>query len=266
MKIKKAFSFNEEKDAEEIILNGFPDNTIDYNKIYLVAKYLRQTFSYGAIRLEKELIKFCQKQDKFFNPVTEAETIKKWIKSAMNYNLRKIESVIVSQKEIDFLKTIQNPKERKILFVTLILSKTLKQRATKKNKQELKTSDNYYVRYNNFQDIIRLSGLNGISEVSLADIFYKHKKNFTFYSPEKELIKLDFVDIKPDNPFVLSDLENIMNYYDAFFGKPKPAGICEKCGESFEKNSNKQKYCKNCSKVLRREQKRSWIKKSREKS
>ena len=123
MRSKKVFSFDEEKDAEEVIKNGFPNGTIDYNKMYLVAKYFRKSFKYGAIRLERELIKFCKDQDRNFNPVIDADSVKKWVKSAMNYELRKIDSITISQKEIDALKNIDQPHERKLLFITFVLSK-----------------------------------------------------------------------------------------------------------------------------------------------
>jgi hypothetical protein len=104
MRTKKHFSFDEEKDAEKIYNNGFLNGTIDYSQMYLVAKYIRQTCGYGEIRLEKAVIKFCENQDKNFNKITEADTIRKWVKSALNYDLRKIDSVTLSVKEIDILK------------------------------------------------------------------------------------------------------------------------------------------------------------------
>ncbi len=47
--------------------------------MYIVSKYIRQTFDYGEIRLEKAVIKFCKEQDPNFNPIMERESIKKWI-------------------------------------------------------------------------------------------------------------------------------------------------------------------------------------------
>ena len=70
MRSKKIFSFDEKKDAEEIITNGF-EKGIDYSKMYVVAKYFRSISGFGAIRLERELIKFCKTQDANF---AEADT------------------------------------------------------------------------------------------------------------------------------------------------------------------------------------------------
>lgn len=263
MRNKKTFSFNEEIDAEKLYNNGFENGVIDYSSMYLVAKYIRQTFGFGEIRLEKEIIRFCKKQDKNFNPVTEASAIKKWINSALNYDLRKIDSISVSQKEIDFLKDIKNNRDRKLLFSTLVFSKALKKGNVKRNKSKLKTSNNYYIHYSNFSDIIRLTKLTNISEIDLADIFYAHPELFTFYEPERELIRLEFVDKNPQKEINIFNLNNIAEHYTILFEKKKPVSICMNCGKEITKNSNKQKYCKKCAKEIRLRQKREWIKEAR---
>jgi len=264
MRNKKSFSFDEEKDAEVIYNQGFPDGNIDYSKMYLVSKYIRQTFDLGEIRLEKEIIKFCKKQNKNFNPVIEASAIKKWVKSAINYDLRKVDNISVSQKEIDILKTISNNKNRKLIFVALVFSKALKVSSVKRDKTNLRTSENYYIHYNNFSDIIRLSRLNNISETDLADILHEYKELFTFYNAERELIRLNFVDKNPKKEIVIYDLNNIINYFYILFEEHRPNSICIKCGKPIKKNSNRQKTCKDCSKILARERKGRWKKKHKE--
>jgi len=260
MRNKKVFSFDEERDAEQVIREGFPNGAIDYSKMYLVAKYFRQKFNYGEIRLERELIKFCKTQDKNFNPVVDSESIKKWIKAAMDYNLRKIESVTISQKEIDFLKGINVSKDRKLLFLTLILSKALKK--IEHTKQAV--SDKYYIRYNNFLDIVRLAGISNVSEVGLADIIYKYREYFTIYSPERELLKINYAD--PTGEGVeIDDMDRIMDYYNLFFENKKNMIFCEVCGKQVEKNNNKQKYCKECSTARRKLQVNKSVKKLRDK-
>lgn len=254
MRTKKHFSFDEERDAEKIYNNGFPNGTIDYSQMYLIAKYLRQTFGYGEIRLEKAVIKFCKTQDENFNEITEADSIRKWVKSALNYDLRKIDNISISKKEIDTLKKINNNKDKKLLFIILVFSKALKKGSVKRNKSNLKTSDNYYIHYNNFLDIIRLSKLTNTSEVDLADILYKYKYLFTFYKPERELIRLEFVDKNPKEKTIMSDLNDVSRYYSIFFEKQKQDSFCAKCGIKIIKNSNKQKYCIECAKIVDREQ------------
>ncbi len=251
MRSRKTFSFNEEKDAEWVIINGFPNDTLDYNTMYLVAKYFRKNFGYGAIRLEEELIKFCKLIDYNFNPVVEAEIIKKWVNSAMNYDLRKIKQIRITQKEIEFIKRIENPKERKILFITLALSKALKQGSIRKDKSKIKTSDKYYIRYNNFSDIIKLSEIKNSSDIEIARILHKYKEHFIFYSPEKQLIRLNYVDPVISHTDETLDPSKMIEYYNSKFGKL--SSICSVCGNAFEKKSNRQKACSECSNELNRQ-------------
>jgi hypothetical protein len=264
MRNKKIFSFDEKKDAEEIILNGFPNGAIDSSKMYLVAKYFRQTFDYGAIRLERELVRFCKEQDKNFNPVTDADLLKKWIKSALAYDLRKIDSVTISQKEIDVLKTIEVQRDKKLLFVALLLSKALKHRNTKIKQKDIKTSDKYYIRYSNFLDIIRLSGIKNVTEVDLTKIFYKYQNLFTLYNPRREVIRIEYADKNSENGILIENLERMMEYFDLLFGKNKLTGICSVCGREIIKNSNKQSRCKECSQVIRNNKQKELMRRKRQ--
>lgn len=267
MKNKKSFLFDERTEAVNILTNGFEDGKINYSKMYVVAKYLRESLGFGKIRLERELVDFCKKQDSNFNPIVEGEQIKKWVKSAMNYNLRIINSVFLTKQEIDFLKNIEVAKDRKILYVTLVLSKALKKKNSKKGKSDSqKESQNYYIRYSNFGDIIKLSKISKLTEIQLAKIFNKHKDCFKFYSPEKELIKLEYASPDSKEGYEISNLSNLTESYLSFFENIKDLSICESCKSTFEKNNNKQKRCKECSKKIKREQKKDWIKEARKKS
>jgi hypothetical protein len=265
MRNKKMFSFNEEQDAENIIKNGFP-NGIDYIGMYVVAKYFRKMLGYGAIRLERELIYFCIKQDSNFNPVIEADIIRKWVNSAMNYGLRKIESVLITQKEIDFLKTIELNKDRKILFITLILSKAIHNASTRK-KSSKGHSENYYIRNNNFLDIIKLSGVRNMTEINLADLFHKYPALFTVYYPEKQLIKINYAD-NTANGLIIDKLDKLLDYYELFFGETIAKNShrkfnCERCGRELEKANNSQKYCKECSKIIKNTRQKELMRKRR---
>lgn len=217
MRNKKEFVFDEEKEAEKIVLNGF-NGFIDYSKMYSVAKYFRQAFGYGAVRLERELIFFCTEQDKNFNPIVEAEYIKKWVSSALKYKLTKIDNITISSEEVAVIKKIKTHSEKRVIFATLIISKASKKRySSKTDKDKLQTSDSYYVNYGNLLNIARLSKVTGMGEVKVARIFNKHNHLFTFYSAEKELVRLEFVSKTTDNAYIIEDLTLFIEYYNKIF-------------------------------------------------
>lgn len=253
MRNKKIFIFNEEKEAEKIFKNGFSGSSIDYTKMYMVAKYIRKIYGYGEIRLEKELIRFSKQNDPNFNPILEARSIRKWIKSAMEYDLRNIEGVYISKKEISKLNSIKNNRDKKILFSILIFSKALKKGNVRKKKKDIKESPYYYIHYNNFQDIIRISKLNNVSETDLADILHNYRNMFTFYNPSRELIRVEYAEKEKETDIHIGDMENTIDYYDILFKEHKIVGKCERCGDEIVKNNNKQKYCKDCAKAVSNE-------------
>lgn len=261
MRNKRIFLFNEEKEAAYIYNNGFSGSALDYTKMYLIAKYIRKITNYGEIRLEKELIRFSKQHDKNFNPILEAKNIKKWVKSALEYNLRDIPHVSISKKEISKLNAIKNNRDRKILFSILIFAKALKKGNVKKKKRDTKPSPFYYIHYNNFPDIIRISKLNNISEIDLADILHNYKHMFTFYNPDRELIRLEYGE--KEGNIIIGDLNNIMKYYDILFEEHKIIGYCERCNKEITKNNNKQKYCKDCARIISNEKHKNIMRKKR---
>jgi len=268
MRNKKLFSFDEKRDAETIIQRGFPDGDINYTEMYLVAKYFRQTMNYGEIRLEREIIRFCKEQDKDFNPVVEATAIKKWVRSAMNYNLREIYSISISQKEINFLKTIEIEKDRKLLFMALVLSKGLKLGNTTKKNRIPNTSTNHYIPFAKFSDVIRLSGIKNLTEVQLADIFWKYKPAIIVCYPKRELVKLDYADKNPETEISLDNLNELLSYYqllltEPYTGKEKIL-MCANCKKETKKEYNNQKYCKACSVIVKKEKDKKRMKKKYE--
>jgi len=250
MRIKKDFLLNEKEEAEKIIENGFENNKIDYGKMYLIAKYFKDKNNYGAVRLEKELIDFCLKIDKDFNPITQRGYIKKWVNSAMAYSLREISEIYISKKDVEFLKTIPSEKDRKILFATLVIAKALKISGTRRKKKEYSKSDRYYIKYNNLSDIAKISGIPNLTEMNVADLFHKYVQYFTVYPPEKELLEVKFVDKEDNKDIRITNFNDITDDYNLILGKDIPTFVCESCGQKFEKTGRYQKYCRECGKRI----------------
>lgn len=270
MRTKKIFSFDEKKDAEEILRNGFKDNTIDYSKMYVIAKYFKDEFGYGEKRLEKKLIDFCLEHDKNFNPIVDSDIIKSWVKSAMMYSLRKIDKLDLHQEEIEFLKKVNTNRERKLLFSILIMAKALKHRDTRRDRSKKNPSDKYYIHYNSFMDIIRLSKMQGITEIGLASVIHKYIEHFTLYNPEKQLLRVNYVHNTGVVLETITEFDNIMSYYDKYLqtkGENMTAliiGYCARCKKEIEKKSNRQKYCKDCAKDVYREKQKETMRNRRE--
>ena len=258
MKVKKYFYFNEVKVAEDVIHNGFGGKGIDYGKMYIMAKYFKEVLGYNGDDLERELILFCQKHDPTFNPVINASGIKRWLLAAEKYSLRRIDHVTITEKELGILSNIKKPRERKILFIALVLAKARKKGNTRIGKTEFREPDNYYIKYDNFADIIRLAGFPSLTEHGVKKVLYNNKHLITQYYPEKELIKLEYAD-SGKTGFAIYDLENISDSYEVFFGKD--LATCELCGKAFSRTNNRQKYCGACSEKARAQRRVGYMQK-----
>ena len=263
MRIKKYFIFDEETKAKQIIKNGFPDNKIDYGEMYLVAKYFRQKYNLKEKELREILIKFCKKQDGEFNPIRDSKNLRKWIKSAMNYNLRIINSITISENDINFIKKIETERDKKIFFAILVLVKSFKKGSTRIG-IDYKKSDKYYLRYSNLGDIIKIAGLKNTKDVDIAKIIYNYQEHFTFYMPEKELIRVEWIDKTPQGEITISEFDNLLSLYAILFGEKFER--CSICGKEYIKKSNRQKYCEKCVEDIKRKQTRKRVAKHRERS
>lgn len=263
MKFDKKYSFDEEAEAVEILKNGFPDGNINYIGMQKVAKYYRNVLNFGKKRLENAIIDFCKQQNPDFNPVIEAESIKKWIRSAETHNLRKINEIIITKSEMDAIKGIKNLKNRKVLFATLVLAKAVKQGKTGKA-ISTKNTDKYFINYSNLLDIAKLSGMK-ITEIQIADIFYEFGKDglMTFYSPERESILLTFTNDASEVALTITNPENFMDYYKEYFGGDVIA--CSICGAEVIKKSGTHTRCESCSKEIKKKKDAEWVKNKRKK-
>lgn len=256
MRTSKTFLFNESTTAEAIILNGFQNGVIDNGKMYLVAKYIREKMKYGETRLERELIRFCKMQDINFNPVIEADQIKKWVKSALMYDLREVSSIIITEKEIEFLKSIRVVKDRKVLFAILVLAKALKKRSTKRKKKALKVSPNFYIHYNNLGDIVKMLDMRNFTEEQITLMINKYKEHFFVYGQEKELLRVEYADPAEEGTEIFN-LEDLNTNFENMLSLEKH--FCVDCGKPFVKRSNSKKRCDECAETADRNKKRKWI-------
>lgn len=262
MRFKKDYSFDEKKDAEDIIEHGFPEGKINYGDMQKVAKYFRNVSGFGQTRLERELIKFCKEQDESFNPIVERESIKKWIKSAMTNTLRKVNEIVITEPEVEVIKKVKDLKHRKILFATLIIAKAIKQGKTSIAKKE-STSEKYYIQYGRFMDIIRLAKVQ-ITEVQLCDILHNFVEEglIELYNPEREVISLSFVNNYAPKVFSFLEPEKFNDYYNQYFnGK---IIYCKTCGKEMVKKANNHTRCDECAYKAKLSQNATWKKKQDE--
>jgi hypothetical protein len=119
--------FDERDDAHELYEKGFKGE-FTYRKVRLVCIYMHLELGYGVAKIKTEIIKFCRKQDPYFNPIVKDTRVRlnQIILKAMkadDYDRTEC-PVIIRQGEIEAIRKIKNFKQQKTLLAMLFLVKS----------------------------------------------------------------------------------------------------------------------------------------------
>jgi len=260
MRNNRTFLFDEVSEAKK----EYEDtrSPLNYWKVELVAKYMYSILGYRGEKLEQELIDYCRKKDPTFNPDIHFKELARWQENAKKYNLRKIDSITITENEYNFLKNIEEDKDRQCLFYALIIAKAVKQGKLRRKNINTEPSPNYYIKYRNLQDVARFANLRLKDGVEVAKIFHKYIDNFYIYPPDKQLIKLLYAEADGVPYYTITDFTNLQEEYKKIF-QDLPLHTCIICKKPIEKTSNSKKYCNECSKKIRNEKQKELMKKRR---
>lgn len=252
-KNKKVYSFDEKSYAEEILKNGFPSGVINSYSMYMLSKYYREVYNYGAVKLERALISFCESQNPDFNVIVESDNIKKWVRIGMGNTLRKVENIVITQNEMNVIKTITNLKHRKVIFITLVMAKSVNVKSN---------TTKYFIHYSKLPKIADMIDFK-ITEIGLVDILHEFVKSglLTPYNQERESILVNFANDDGPVAMTIKNPDKALEYYKIYFGGD--VYYCPNCKAEMVKTGNKQTVCKNCAKEIKKEQTRKSMRKIR---
>jgi hypothetical protein len=251
---KRQFVFHEQRGAEKILKVGFKDGVVNGREALMVTKLYRKLYGYGATRLEKAIISFCKEHDPNFNPVVEQDSIAVWIKGAMKFELHDSKNIKVYHHEMIEIMKIKDLRQRKLLFVILVLSKSMKSSSN--------TSEKYYLHFSNIAQVITMSGFKIKEGECLAMMRPLVQAGLLHvYAPERESIGVKFAVTSGSVALTVPDPSQVLESYRAFFGGD--VSLCATCGEEIIKTGNKTKYCEVCAKKSKKEKDIARITKNR---
>lgn len=245
MTIKKLEKFDEEKRAIEILSKEFWQK-INKKDIITVAKYF-YSLGYSKSKLKKELIKSCKEKYIDFNEVIYQKTINDAIKKAIKYPLRKQKDVEITKNELEIIKQFPY-KYAKILFIMLVYAKHGGYQINKKGERV------FYCNHI-IEDVLGAARLRIEYSELWKEVMYSFCEKGYVHLVEgtENLFRINFVEEVSDTEIIVSDMDNIVNFFPAF---------CEKCGKVIQKTNNRQKYCSDCWKEIHRDKMRNrYIKK-----
>lgn len=240
--------YDEKAIAEDIYSNGFTEGYFNFRQGILVAKYMRHELGFGDTKIKTKLKNFCVENDKNFYYPPNIGRVKKMVSLSRKPFVNTMSPVIIRQKEIERLNSVQDYRKKKLLFAILVLSKI---------------NNNRYLRMYDWNSIRRAihSRITNKKIAVLIKEFYdtgfldivSFGHSLLFYddesSPVVEITAKTIYDL--NRVFVEVFGEDIFN--------------CQVCGNPTVRKSHNQKRCKSCSEKVRRERKTVLERKYRQK-
>lgn len=240
---------NESKEAERILETGeFEDNI--YSVLCLLAKYFNHKCGLSKSEMFSRLDKFMYDYYKGYNYALWGDSFEKIILNSSKHKLREIDSIAISNCELDKIKSLKNIKYQKLMFTLLCIAKMYNNFfscnngwvTTKKN--ELYEMANVRTKYAK-DKFLYLNDLMNIGFISFA------KKN-TNLNIKVEIIDSESIDIA----IIVTDLRNLGYQYMRYIGSGRFVN-CERCGKIVmlkNKMDFSTKYCVSCRDKIKREQ------------
>lgn len=245
---------NDTKQAEYIIKKG-EVGTKPTSTLFLLGKYYRQKENLDKEQTVNKLNKFMAANYKNYNPALWEDIIEDIAKKANKYPLREIESIGITQSELDKIEELYNIKYEKLLFTMLCYAKLYNTISENNNGwvnadiQELYRIARVTVKYRKDKFLF----LNDIERTGLISFSNKN---------DNLNLKVNFFDMDNESILEISDFRELGYEYLNYIGNGKFIR-CSECNRLVRKTNNKCLYCNECAKMVQSKQKHEWDTKNR---
>lgn len=250
---------NEVKQAEHIIENGEVGNK-PTSTLFLLGKYYRVKENLDKGHTFNKLNEFMKNNYKNYNSALWEDTIEDISKKANKYPLREIDSIGITQQELDEISEINNLKYQKLLFTMLCYAKLY---------NLISENNNGWINAD-IKEIFRV-----------ARVSVKHRNDKFLYLNDLERtglisfsskndnlnIKVNFVDIGNEHVLDVDDFRELGYEYLNYIENEKFIR-CTECNRLVKKKSTHDystKYCSECAKKRFNEQCKQNMRKLRHK-
>ena len=233
---------NEEKYAKDLLLGKNRDIKSAIKKIGYITRYNLHVLGKNDIENYNSTVAWMKKHQDNFEESAYSNSISKAIKSAKKREFYKTDVIIITKNELETIKSVENIREEKILFVLLCMAK---QQAI-----SIGFTDGL-VKYS-IVDLCRMARISvpaNDREYILHDILMKGfiscpKKNDT------KCLKVNFIDNDSEQEFVLNEIDcQELAYAYLKWKDGKGFKRCKSCGRLMKSKGNKDicTYCEQSS-------------------
>lgn len=243
--------FNKQKHYEKLMSEGFEKYPNKRDLLILCDIWMQKGISLSS--LKDNIIDFCLKWNSEFNYAKNENLILSVIKEISKDKSEKSfefnTTIVFYESEINKIKEIKDKNLQKILFIMISLAKW-------RNANYIYLNSGSSIK---LKDIFNLARLKFTGKQQKMALYQLNSAGYTDVQL-KPLLKLFIPCIEQEGneklSFIISD-----DMIDEWLDITLPH--CERCGKPFEKKSNKQKYCKECAKIVKNEQNRSYLQKGK---
>jgi len=244
--------FNELEHAENLLENGFKDY-ISWADLKILSNYFRYKGQKRS-EIKKSIVRF-YKLFSHYNEQVVGEKIDLAIKKSERYPLRISISTMITEKEIEKIRSIKNYKLEKICFVMLVLSRS--------NKIAYNSSSSRYYLSMNFAEILEIANVRATKNerkelkyiLSNGSMIRAPEVNRKALSNKRSMHEILLIDESSGSGINVTDMNNIISFY------PQK---CIVCGEDMLPQTKRLKeICDKCYKneIKKRDRKRKQQKK-----
>jgi hypothetical protein len=247
-------------DEKQMALKSIETGYIDNKPTKTITILIKHYYSIGMNKqqIRENIESFMSKNYPNFNSVQWQEIldimVKKYTKE--KYNLIKVDSIDITQNELDKIKKLNNIKLEKLAFVYLVYAKILN-KINDKNNNWVNKDSNIIFKTAKVQDTGKQQQL---TIKQLSDLGYLHIAHVV----NSTNVQVQYINSEDKTDIVIS-IDRFEDDLVLFYLKWKgeKVKICEnsECSKMFITKNLKTKYCNKCRKEKDKEQKlKSWKK------
>lgn len=255
--------FDEVAEAKKIL----EDKNLDFfdpTKITILAKY----FSYlgkNKKEIRDAIVDFCNSQNLIKYDPRDEETISEALDKLKKYKIRIPKICVITKAELDEISSINDFKTERVFFVMICLAKYFSETNTAKEKKEY--AEDKLIFWKSTSELFKLARYSENFFNRNMIIGTVERMGYIKTVPNKDRTKNHiFINTyyKDSEPIIFFDSpEYVYNLYNAY--KSDKLARCTVCGNSIQKNSNRQLMCERCGKENEREKTKIRVEKYREK-
>lgn len=238
----KQFKFDEQAAIEKMLKSNFVDKNNVTNTIYSLAKYNYHVLNLDDKENYNRILKYVVNNCENIYEESIYSDIENCIKSAKKHVLATIKEVCITQSELNTIRSLNDIKQEKAIFVLLAVSKYF----------NLLNNKNYDAAFLTNADICKMARIT---------IPTKDRDEFMQFAYDKELLlrhtwcnstikKLTFVSHDEEDNVVLrlgeGDFKDLAYVYLAHIS-PSKFRRCVSCGRWMRVNKQDKRLCTECS-------------------